>query len=105
MSTLEKSIQSALMESGASLHESACHEHVKNALDNGYIGIVLQRSGGQALPSTIEKDVADTANRLSGKHSLVFRNDVMKLAIVGIEETVHASYFPDGKLTRGWYNG
>jgi hypothetical protein len=98
-------MQTALLVNGVTLHASTCREHVKKALDNGCVGIDPQRSGGQALPSAIEKQIADQVKYLREQHYPVFSEDVLKWAEEAIEGTVYAKYFPDGKPTRGWFSG
>ena len=71
-------MQAALMESGVTLHENTCREHVKKAFDNGCLGLEPQRNGGQALPSAMEKEIADMIKHLSKQHYPVLHEDVMK---------------------------
>jgi hypothetical protein len=80
-------------------------EHVKNAFDNGSVRLEPQRSGGQALPSAIETQIADMVKHLMEQHKTVFPGDVLKWALEAIEETDYAEFFPDGKPTRGWFYG
>ena len=96
-----KSMQAALMEHGVSLHESTCCEHVKKAVENGCVGLEPQCNGGQALPSSIEKKIAEMVKHLREQKYPVFPDDVMTWAAEAIEETFYASYFPDGMPTRG----
>ena len=78
---------------------------MKKALDNGCVGIDPQRNGGQALPSAIEKHIADMVKYLREQSFLVFREDVLKWAEEAIEGTQYAQYFKNGKPTRGWFYG
>ena len=59
-----KSMQTALIERDVSQHESTCREHAKKALENGCVGLEPQRDGGQALPSIIEKKIAEMVKQL-----------------------------------------
>jgi hypothetical protein len=78
-----KSMQATLNDNGVILHESTCREHVKKALDNGCVGIDPQLSGGQALPSAIEKNIAKMVKLLREQHYPVFPDDVLKWATYG----------------------
>ena len=69
------------------LHASTCRDHVKKALDNGCVGKDPQRSGGQALPSPIEKQIADMVKHLREQSLPVFREEVLKLTEEAIEGT------------------
>ena len=100
-----KSMQAAPKEKGVLLHESTCRVQLIRALHNGCISLDPQRSGGQALPSAIEKDIAEVVKRMREQHYPVFPDDVLKWAAEAIEGTDAASYFPDGKPTKGWYHG
>ena len=71
-----KSMQAALMENGVSLHVSTCREQVKRALANNCVGVDPQRNGGQALPSTVEKDIANMVQHLREQKFPVFPEDV-----------------------------
>ena len=86
-----------------SLHESICREHAKHALMNNCIGIEPQRNGGQALPSAIEKSIANMVKFLREQSFPVFPDDVMRWAADEIQGMEYAAYFPDGVPTRGWY--
>ncbi len=70
-------MQAALMENGVTLHQSTCREQVQKAFDNICVGLESQRSGGQALPSTMEKQIADMVKH-EGATFPVFTEDVMK---------------------------
>jgi hypothetical protein len=98
-------MQAALMENGISLHVSTCREQAKRALANNCVGVDPQRKGGQALPSAVEKEIADMVKHLREQKFPVFPEDVLKWAAEAIEGTGAASYFPDGKPTRGWHQG
>jgi hypothetical protein len=100
-----KSMQAAVLENDVTLHASTCRYYVKKALDNGCVGIDPQRNGGQALPSTIEKQIADMVKYLRELSFLVFREDVLKWADEAIAGTDYAQYFQNGKPTRGWFYG
>jgi len=100
-----KSMQAALKEKGVSLHESTYRVQLKRALHNGCIGLDPQRSGGQALPSAIEKKIAEVVKRMREQPYPVFSDDVLKWAAEAIEGVDAASYFPDGKPTKGCYHG
>ncbi len=93
-------MQAALKEKGVSLHESTCRVQLKRALHNGCIGLDPKRTGGQALPSAIEKEVAEIVKRVREQHYPVFPDDVLKWAAEAIEGTDTASYFLDGKPTK-----
>ncbi len=98
-------MQAALKENGVSLHESTYREHVKKAFDNGCVGLEPQRSEGQALPTTIEKEIANMIKHLREQHFPVFTEDVLKWAEEAIEGTDCAQYFKNGKPNRGWFYG
>jgi hypothetical protein len=87
-------MQAALMEHGISLHESTCRERVKKALNNGCVGIDSQWNRGQALPSSIENNIAETAKHLREQKYPLFPDDVTKWAAEAIEGTFYASLFP-----------
>ena len=98
-------MQCALMEHGVSLAASTCREQVMKALANGCVGLDPQRHGDQALPSRIEKEIAEMVNHMREHHYPVFPEDIMKWATEAIEGTDRASYFPGGRPSRGWYRG
>ncbi len=84
-------MQDALMEKGVSLHASSCRRQVMRAITNGCVGLDPQRSGCQALPSAIEKEIAETVKHLREKKYPVFPEDVLKWADEAIEGTECAS--------------
>jgi hypothetical protein len=100
-----KSMQAALLENGVTLHASTCRDHMEKALGNGCVGIDPQRNGGQALPSTIEKQIAEPVKHLREQSFSVFREDVLKWAEEAIEGTDSAQYFKNGKPTWVWFYG
>jgi hypothetical protein len=93
------------LENGVTLHASTRREHVKKILDTGCVGIDPQRSGGHALPSTIEKRIADMVKHLRVQYYPVFPEDVLKWAEEAIEGNVYAKYFPEVKPNREWFSG
>jgi len=100
-----KLMQSRLIAKGVSVCKTTCRNQVMAALANSCIGLDPQWNGGQALPSYIEKEIAMTVTQLREQFFPVFPDNVMKWAAEVIAWTDHASYFPDGKPTRGWYRG
>ncbi len=98
-------MQAALVENGVSLHESTCRDHVQKALNNGCVGIEPQCNGGEALTTSIEKNIAETVKALREQKYPVFPDDITTWAAEAIEGTPYASFFPGGMPTRGWYHG
>jgi len=98
-------MHAALMEHEVSLATFTYRKQVMRAMANGCVGVDPQRSGGRALPSTIEKEIAKSAKHLREQHYPVFPECIIKCAVEAIEGTDHTSYFPDGKPNRGWYRG
>ena len=98
-------MQAALLAKRVMVHESTCRDQVTRAIANGYVGLHPHRNGGQALPSLIEKEIAMTVKHMREQFYPVFQDDVIKWAAEAIAGTLHESYFPNGKPTRGWYRG
>jgi hypothetical protein len=67
---------------------------VQKALDNGCVGIEPQRKGGQALPTSIQKNIAETIKAFREQKYPVFPNDILTWAAEAIEGTPYASFFP-----------
>ena len=51
------SMQATLSKHGVFLHANKFREHVKNSFDNGCLGLEPLRNRGQAVPSSIEKNI------------------------------------------------
>ncbi len=78
---------------------------MKKAIDNIHVELDPQRNGDQALPSIIEKNIAEMVKHLREQKYPVFPDDVLKWAAEAIEGTDYAAFFPNGMPTRGWYYG
>ena len=49
--------------------------------------------------------IATLVKHLREQHFPVFTEEVLKWAEDAIEGTEYAKFFPDGKLTKGWFYG
>jgi hypothetical protein len=86
-----KSMQAALMVKCVSVQVSTCRDQVMRAMANGYVGLDPQRNGGQALPSSIEKENALNVKHMREQFSPLFQEDVIKWAVEAIAGTDYAS--------------
>jgi hypothetical protein len=75
---------------------------VQKALNNGCVGIESQRNEGQALPTSIENNIAETTKALREQKYPVVLDDVITWAAEAIEGTPYASFFLGGMPPRGW---
>jgi hypothetical protein len=79
--------------------------HVLKVLSNECVGISPQKLGEQALPSHIEKRVANVVRALRERKMPVFPEEILKWAADAVERTDYAHYFIDCKPTAEWYRG
>jgi hypothetical protein len=85
--------------------KSTCRIHVKKALGNNCVVVSPQKPGGLALPSYLEKKIANCVRALRQRKFHVFPEEVLRWAAEAIEGTEYAAYFKGGKPTTGWYKG
>jgi hypothetical protein len=72
---------------GISISRNRCIIHIKSTIATGYNGVSPQKPGGQALPSFIEKSIANKVKRLREQRFTVFPDDVMAWAAIEIKGT------------------
>ncbi len=63
---------------GIEIARSTCWTHFQKEIDNNFIGVSPQKAGGVALPSHLDKRVANVVGTLCGKNFFVFREEVPK---------------------------
>jgi hypothetical protein len=85
--------------------KNTCITHIKNAINNGGMGISPQKTGGCALPSSIEKKIASSVIALRRLKFPVFPDEVMKRAGEAIAGIPFTDMFENGCPGRGWYRG
>ena len=91
---------------GVTLSNRQCIRKIKEAIENNGVGVSPKKSGGQVLPSSIEKSIANTVRALRERHFPVFPEEVIRWAAYEVEGTPLAELFPpDGKPSKGWYRG
>ena len=90
-------MQVDLVAKGIEICKTTYKTHVKNALNNNYIGISPQKPGGVSLPSHIEKNIADVVRGLRERKFPVFASEIKRWAADEIAGTDYANLFPDGK--------
>jgi hypothetical protein len=100
-----KGMRVALAARGVEFCQSTCWTHLQTAIDNNYVGVSPQNPGGTALPSYLEKRVANVVRNLREKKCMVFREEVLNWAAETIKDTEYASYFAGGRPTIAWYKG
>ena len=86
------------MNRGVEICQSTCWTHLNKAIDNNNVGLSPQKLGGAALPSHLEKRIANVAWNL-------FMEEVVQWVEEAIKETEYADYFTNGKPTTTWYKG
>ena len=97
-------MEAELSSKGVTLSARHCRRKIIEAIENGGIGVSPKRSGGQVLPSAIEKKIARTVQALRERHFPVFPEEVIRWAAYEIEGTPLADLFPpDGIPSKGWY--
>jgi len=98
-------MQATLSAVNVRLSRSSCIKMINQATKNGCVGVSPQKHRGVALPSVIEKNIRNMVTFLRERQFPVFPDKVMKWTADAIEGTVYASYFPNGVLTKSWYQG
>ncbi len=81
--------------------KSTCWTHFQKAIDNNLVGVSPQKTSGLALPSHLEKRVANIVRTLRGKKFPAFREECLKWAEEAIKDTEYADYFVNGMPTIG----
>jgi hypothetical protein len=66
-----------MIDNGVSLSDRACNKSIVSAIANNYIGKSIQKPEGQALPSSIEKSIANTVKRIRENKCHVFLDEVI----------------------------
>ncbi len=102
MNKASKEMKNALLAKGVDIHPTTCTMHIKASLNNNCVGISPQKTGGVALPSSIEKEIGKMVEVRRERDFPVFPEEVIKWAAVRIEGTQYADYFQGGIPTRGW---
>ena len=86
-------MRAALEARGVEVCQSTCWTYLQTTIDNNYQGVSPQKQGGTALPSYLEKRVANVVRNFRGKKFPVFREEVLNWAAEAIKDTEYASYF------------
>jgi len=73
-----KGMRSALMARGVQVCQSTCWTHLQKVIDDNSVGISPQKPSDSALPSHLEKKIANVVRNLRGKKFPVFREEVLK---------------------------
>lgn len=96
----------ALGERGISLGRNSCIAYIKQSVDRGGgMPDTPQKPGGVYVPFNLERRLAEVVKVLRDKKFPVFPDLVCAWCTEMIAGTEHATYFPDGKATIGWYKG
>jgi hypothetical protein len=103
MARAVKEMQESLTSAGMEVCDTSCYTHVKKTIANNGVGLSPQKPGGVALPSHIEKRVANVVRTLRARKLPVFQSEVLKWAEEEIKGTEYGKYFVNGNPTIGWY--
>ena len=87
MAKVVKQMQDSLTTAGVEVCDTTCYTHVKKAIANIGIAVSPQISGGAALPSFIEKRIANIVRKLRERKLPVFQPEVLKWAEEAIKDT------------------
>ena len=78
---------------------------MQRAIDNNNVAISPKKPRGFALPSHLEKKIANVVRNLRGKKFPVFKEEVLKSAEEAIKDTEYTSYFVGDSPTVAYYKG